>query len=137
MTSETEFEVIVPGVGGQPPQRIIKPAKLRKRQNSGDAEDATEADKTALAEQRAAAMKQRAADRERRAERTTLQQEIRRSVDEDWETYYFVRLARFVGYYKKGGTREQKDKKFLYETLEEEVRRLQAEEDAQRKKMET
>jgi hypothetical protein len=136
-TSEADFEVIVPGVGGQPPQRIVKPAKLRKKQSSGDAEDASDAEKEALAEQRAAAMKKRAVARERKAERTTLQQEIRRSVDEDWETYYFVRFARFVGYYKKGGKREQKDKKFLYETLEEEVRRLQAEEDAQRRKMET
>lgn len=82
-------------------------------------------------------MKKKAVERERKAERASLQEEIRRSVDEDWETYYFVRLARWVGYYKKGGAREQKDKKFLYDTLEEEVRRLQAEEDAQRKKMET
>lgn len=136
-TSEADFEVIIPGVGGQPPQRIVKPAKLRKKQSTVDAGDARNAGKEALAEQRAAVIKKRAVARERKAEQTTLQQEIRRSVDEDWEAYYFVRLARWVGYYKKGGDREKKDKQFLYETLEEEVRRLQAEEDAQRRKMET
>ena len=134
--SEADFEVIIPGIDGSPPQRIIKPAKLRKKQISMDAEEMTPERQEELAAKRLAAKKERAAERDRKEERTTLVQEIRRTVDEDWETYYFVRLARFVGYYKKGGSRERKHKEFVYKTLEEEVANLLEEETAQRKKME-
>jgi hypothetical protein len=135
-TSEADFEVIVPGLDGKPPQRIIKPPKLRKKQVATGAEETFDAKQDNLAAKRSAVKQKRAADRDRKAEQDTLAQEIRKSVDEDWEKYYFVKLARFVGYYKKGGLREQKHKGYVYETLKEAVDALVEEEDEQRKKME-
>jgi hypothetical protein len=146
--SDIDSEVIIPQFNGQPPERIVKPPKARKKQKrakNGKADAQVPADeviakgKEKEAEIKRETKKTKGVDRKpiSSAKKPTsplpASQLVRQRMNEHWDNLGWVRMARWVGYYKKGEERETNHRRRYWADQEERLKQLEAQEERNRK----